>query len=97
MYLPSSYKENQAELPLVLKQVSMPDWEIGICIPRELKPIDEITEHQFFNKTCPIESEETYKILYHVTYGLCASIQENDLGYILFCLILNSEMCLEVL
>lgn len=75
---PSSV-EKVKEKPLKLIQNNMPkDWEIGICLPNLIKNKSEKEEKEFFQTICPIETNEAYKILYHVVYGLISSIKEKD-------------------
>lgn len=77
-FVPSGSMEDiNKELPLILQNKKMPMWEIGICIPN-IKPKSELEEKIFFNDTCPIDASESYKVLYHIIYGVLASIIEND-------------------
>jgi beta-ribofuranosylaminobenzene 5'-phosphate synthase len=77
-FVPSSaMEEKEKTLPLVCKRVDMPKWQIGICIPH-VEPKTEEEEKVFFTKICPIKKEESYKTLYHVTYGVLASVVEED-------------------
>lgn len=74
----SAMEETKRSLPLTCKKLAMPSWKIGICIPN-IMPKTEAEEKDFFQKTCPIEEVESYKVLYHSTYGVLASIMENDI------------------
>jgi len=74
----SSMEKKEKKLPLLAKRVNMPLWNIGICIPN-IKPKTESEEKAFFTKTCPIEESESYKALYHATYGVLASVMEEDI------------------
>jgi len=77
-FAPSSAMETREKtLPLLCKRVNMPQWQIGICIP-SIKPKTEKEEKSFFNKICPIAEEESYKTLYHASYGVLASVMEGD-------------------
>jgi beta-ribofuranosylaminobenzene 5'-phosphate synthase len=64
--------------PLVFQRCDMPEWNIGICIPSNIKPLTRVEEEEFFNKICPIKESEAYKSLYHSVMGVMASIYEND-------------------
>jgi len=77
-HLPSSQVESIERQALLLRQVPMPEWQIGILIPSNIVPKTEIEEKEFFISTCPIPSEQTYITLYHVIYGLLASVLELD-------------------
>ncbi len=75
---PSSIREDEHSLPLLAQQIKMPAWNVGICIPYDIKSKEEKQEESFFEKTCPIPSLEVYKTLYHTVYGLYAAILEKD-------------------
>lgn len=75
---PSSYAENRKKVALLLQRASMPEWNIGLCIPLEIPPKNEFEEKEFFEKTCPITDTQVYATLYHVIFGLNAAIQEHD-------------------
>lgn len=75
---PSNLREAVGEIPLLLQQVKMPAWDIGICIPTNIRHKSEKEEKEFFLKTCPITNSEVYKTLYHTTYGLQAAVLEGD-------------------
>ena len=75
---PSSLSENHHEMPLLLQRLEIPDWPIGICIPKKIPNKNENEEKEFFLRTCPISSEKVYETLYHVIYGLYSSVREND-------------------
>ena len=63
--------------PLIFKNISLPGWEMGICIP----PIQNKTEDEekaFFDINCPIGQEAVENILYESVYGISSSLLEND-------------------
>ena len=73
----SCYKGGEYRKPLIFKNISLPGWEMGICIP----PIQNKTEDEekvFFDKNCPIEQEAVENILYESVYGISSSLIEND-------------------
>lgn len=74
----SAMEQSEKSLPLVCKRVDMPPWEIGICVP-DIKPKTETEEKEFFARTCPIDENQSYKALYHATYGVLASAMEDDI------------------
>jgi beta-ribofuranosylaminobenzene 5'-phosphate synthase len=86
--LPSNQREDLPELPLLLQQINMPQWEIGICIPHSIEAINESDERKLFEETCPVKPDEVYKTLYHATFGLYSAVLENDLD--IFCTALIS-------
>ncbi|TAN70164.1 MAG: beta-ribofuranosylaminobenzene 5'-phosphate synthase [Methylobacter sp.] len=67
-----------ASRPLLLDQLPMPDWEIGICIPLSVRHKSQADERAFFERTCPLPAEAVYETLYHSLFGLYAAIREVD-------------------
>jgi len=63
---------------LLLDQLPMPDWEIGICIPLNILHKSQDEERAFFKRTCPLPAEAVYKTLYHSLFGLYAAIRDAD-------------------
>ena len=76
-FLPSSRAQNPLP-PLVLQRIDMPNWNVGLCLPKALKRKTQEEEIQFFRKTCPISPQESYKVLYHSLFGTYASLREHD-------------------
>lgn len=72
-HLPSN-KSTNTELPLVLDQLPMPYWELGICIPN-LPTKTPAEEELFFKTVCPIEAAQAHETIYHALFGLYASIK----------------------
>ena len=64
--------------PLLMKNVELPIWDLGICIPKFF-PKTEEEERCFFQTNCPIEKREVEKILYEVVYGVTSSLLENNI------------------
>jgi beta-ribofuranosylaminobenzene 5'-phosphate synthase len=79
-FKPSSKSEHRKNLPLLFKYLKLPNWKIGLCIPKNIKSKSENEESSFFNKVCPIKYSEVCNTLYHSVYGLSASIQENNIN-----------------
>jgi beta-ribofuranosylaminobenzene 5'-phosphate synthase len=77
-HIPSSQAKGKLSTPLLLQQVAMPEWEIGICIPSHIKALTEKEEKTFFAKTCPIPEAEAHKAMYHAVAGVYAAVQEHD-------------------
>ena len=78
----SCFKGGDYRKPLIFKNISLPEWEMGICIP----PIQSKTEDEeraFFDESCPIEQEAVQSILYESVYGISSSLLEKD--YNAFC------------
>lgn len=67
-----------ASRPLLLDQLPMPDWEIGICIPLTISHKSQAEERAFFKRTCPLPAEAVYETLYHSLFGLYAAIRDAD-------------------
>lgn len=66
------------QTPLCLGRQDMPDWNIGICIPTQIRPKTQQEELEFFGRTCPIKDDDVYETLYHVAYGLYPAVIEGD-------------------
>jgi beta-ribofuranosylaminobenzene 5'-phosphate synthase len=77
-HCPSSTAEDRSKLPLMMQRVQMPEWEIGICIPRSIIHKTEEEEKEFFDRTCPIPQNKVYEILYNIIFGVYAAVKEND-------------------
>lgn len=77
-HLPSCLSEDRTVLPLLMQRLDMPEWEIGLCLPENITYKSKSDEKDFFQRTCPIASEEVYKTLYEVIYGLYAAVKETD-------------------
>lgn len=73
-HLPSSQKELNSEMSLLLRECKMPEWEIGICIPNFISFKTEAEEVEFFKNTCPISDESVYETLYHSVYGVLGAV-----------------------
>lgn len=74
---PSSISHNN-QAPLVIFRHEMPQWEMGICIPKRIQTLSENQEVSFFKEVRSLEQIEINEILYHAVYGVVASIEEND-------------------
>jgi len=85
--IPDSIAERKGKLPLILKDIILPDWKIGICIPKFIKNKTEDEEKDFFNQSCPIKKSYILDILYESLYGITSSIIEKD--YNVFCESIN--------
>lgn len=77
-FAPSSWKEQTASPPLVLLQHPLPEWEVGICVPGDIRSLSSLEEMQFFQRTCPIHDKDVYETLYDVIYGMAASNLEAE-------------------
>lgn len=77
---PSSQREGIKGHSLLVNANSCPEWEIGICSAKDIKTLTHDEEIEFFKKTIPIEEKAVYETLYHVVYGIYASLQENDIA-----------------
>ena len=76
--LPSSRVQNP-ELPLLLDAIDMPDWKIGLCLGQNLRTKTQEEEVEFFKRTCPIRTQESHKVLYHILFGTYASLREANI------------------
>ena len=83
----SCFKSGDYLKPLIFKNIILPGWEMGICIP----PIQNKTEDEeeaFFEKNCPIGQNAVESILYESVYGISSSLLEKDFNT--FCKSLDS-------
>lgn len=76
-HLPSSLVRSRS-LPLLLDQFMMPEWDIGICIPRKIPNKSQIEEQEFFKRACPISANSVYETTYHTLFGLYGALKENN-------------------
>jgi len=76
--LPSSLVEGERPSPLIITNLEMPAWKIGLCIPADIQPQTEEQEVAFFKSSCPISANAANETLYQVVYGIVASIKEED-------------------
>lgn len=76
--LPSRNQENNSHLPLLLKSVPMPNWDVGILIPHHIPIKTNAEEKAFFKKTCPILKEQVYESVYHSLFGILASVETKN-------------------
>ncbi|WP_159880394.1 beta-ribofuranosylaminobenzene 5'-phosphate synthase family protein [Aquitalea denitrificans] len=76
------------ELPIVLKRINMPMWNMAILVPNDVSPITLENERLFFSKNTPQSQDDVNEITYHALFGTTASIIDNDYNY--FCKSINS-------
>jgi beta-ribofuranosylaminobenzene 5'-phosphate synthase len=77
-HLPSRSKEFKQNYPLLFNKIDLPNWEVGLLIPKNLEPISHDNEKIFFEKNCPISSEAVYQTTYHAVFGVCAAIKSKN-------------------
>lgn len=65
--------------PLLLKELRLPQWNLGICLP-PIVPKSEDEERAFFQENCPIDKNAVESILYEAVYGVTSSLMEEDLN-----------------
>lgn len=85
-HTPSSLNENQNHKSLLVDCQSSPTWEFGICIPNDIATLSHEEEVTFFKTVTPIPNEAVYMTLYHVVYGLYASLREHDIESFVNCI-----------
>lgn len=78
LWKPSDAHEGDFPLPLPFFHRSLPNWKIGVCIPKMIAPKSVSEEKSFFLATCPIPPLEAYQATYWSIFGLAGSIIEND-------------------
>lgn len=82
----SDFVSKGCQLPLLVKSIELPLWDLGICIP-QIVPKTEEEERRFFHTNCPIEKGDVEIILYESVYGVTSSLMENDFNA--FCKSIN--------
>ena len=87
LFTPSSIADRNGKTPLVIHKCKLPDWKIGICIPKYIQHKSEQEEIEFFKTHCPIENSSIENVLYEAVYGITSSIIESD--YDVFCKSIN--------
>lgn len=87
-FKPSSIADRSGKVPLVMHKCRLPDWRIGVCIPKYIQNKSEQDEVDFFKSQCPIDRTSVESILYEAAYGITPSIIEND--YYVFCKSINA-------
>ncbi len=87
-FIPSSVADRNGKKPLVMHKCKLPNWKIGVCIPKYIQNKSEQEEIEFFKSHCPIDKTSIESILYEVVYGITSSIIEND--YDVFCKSVNA-------
>lgn len=83
----SAFMDKVVHKPLLMKSITLPEWELGICIP----PIEQKTEEEekdFFQENCPINKDDVERILYEAVYGITSSLMESDFD--VFCKSIDS-------
>lgn len=76
-FMPSN-QTGPKQLPLLLDQGPMPDWEFGICLPAGIPHKTQTEEREFFARTCPLPADAVYETVYHTLFGLYAALREAD-------------------
>jgi beta-ribofuranosylaminobenzene 5'-phosphate synthase len=77
-HTPSSYVEKIAKHPLVICRSPMPDWKIGVIIPKHSSKIESESELGFFNRVCPIHNHEAFETCYLSIFGIAGAIIEKN-------------------
>jgi beta-ribofuranosylaminobenzene 5'-phosphate synthase len=73
---PSFVGEFQMQRASHLIDGVMPEWDVGICIPKNIATKSEMEEKKFFAATCPIEPWESYEAAYHALFGLLGGVKD---------------------
>lgn len=76
-HLPTNLVKSQY-IPLLLEQFVMPEWDIGICIPRNIPNKSQAEEQEFFKRACPVSANSVYETTYHTLFGLYAALKERN-------------------
>lgn len=73
----SAFMDRIEDKPLLMKSVTLPKWQLGICIPLIGHKTEE-EEKNFFQENCPINKDDVERILYEAVYGITSSLLESD-------------------
>jgi len=76
-FAPSGAKNSHTP-SVALTQLPMPNWDIGICFPKNIPLKTQLEELRFFRSHCPLPAADIHEILYHSVYGITAAVKEND-------------------
>lgn len=87
-FLPSDAVRQPCELPLMLVGRSMPDWEIGVVVPKTETASSIEIEEDFFSKVCPLSLAEVQDAVYHSIFGIAAAAMSSDFAQ--FCAAVNA-------
>lgn len=74
---PSSEVQS-VKMPLLLDQFVLPEWSVGICIPKKTLPLNVNQEIDFFKRTCPLPAQEIHATVYEALFGLYGSLREGN-------------------
>lgn len=81
-FLPSSVGIAKA-FPLQLHRQNLPDWPLGLCIPRKCAPKTQEQEVEFFRRVTPLPHSKSFEAAYVAVFQVLASLMEQD--YPSFC------------
>jgi len=81
-FVPSSIGTAEA-LPLQLHRQSLPEWPLGLCLPRKCEPKNQEEEIEFFRRATPLPSAKSFEAAYVAIFQVLASLMEQD--YPSFC------------
>lgn len=75
-------------LPLLLSNLPMPSWKLGIFIPPRSVGVTPEAERCLFSNGLPLRAEQVHEIAYHCVFGLLPAVAEKDFNA--FCMAINS-------
>lgn len=76
-YAPSGVRRANA-IPSSLPQLTLPDWEVCLFVPRNIAAKSQPEETEFFARVLPLKPEASYRACYDALFGIYASILEQD-------------------
>lgn len=74
-------------LPLALPTVTLPEWPMLLCIPRQISSKTQNEEIEFFRRTTPLSDTASFEASYLAVFGIYAAAAEGD--YPAFCRSVN--------
>lgn len=67
------------ELPLVMKKITMPEWEFGVYKSSKVTPLNYEQEIEFFKDNCRIENSDIYKLTHEIVFKLLPSLIDGNI------------------
>ncbi|MFC7297911.1 beta-ribofuranosylaminobenzene 5'-phosphate synthase family protein [Herminiimonas aquatilis] len=86
--LPSDDIASPTSVPLVLSNIDMPAWPIGLFFPPDCSAVSRNTESTLFKNALPLGDEDVSKIAYHSVFGALTAVADSNFQS--FCISVNA-------